>query len=170
MTRKRDRFLADALHEIAVGGEDEGAMIDDVVAEHRGEVAFRDRHADGIGETLAERPGRRFDARCMAVFWMARRDRAELAEALDLLDRHLLLAEKMKERIEQHRAVTGGEDESIAVGPSRVGRIEFQEAGEQHGRNIGSAHRQAGMAGLGFFDRIHGQRPNGIGHPIVLLA
>jgi transketolase N-terminal domain/subunit len=158
------------LQKLIVLHDDNGISIDDVVAEHRCEVAFRDRHADGIGESLAEGPGRGFDARCVAVFGMARRDRAELAEAFDLVDRHLLLAEKMKERVKQHRAVTRRENEAIAVGPSRVDRIEFQVAGEQHGRNIGRAHRQPGMSRLGVFDRIHRQRSNGIGHPVVLRA
>ena len=58
---------------------------------------------------------------------MARRHRAELAEVLDLLDRHGLVAEQMQQRIEQHRAVAGRQHEAVAVGPVRIGRIEFQE-------------------------------------------
>ena len=33
----------------------------------------------------------------------------------------------------------------------------------QHFGNIGHAHRCAGMSGVGFLDRIHTQRTNGIG-------
>ena len=106
----------------------------------------------------------------MAVLGMAGRERAELAEALDLVDRHLLVAEQMQQRIEQHRAVAGRQHEAVAVGPGRVGGIEFQEAGEQDGRHVGRAHRQAGMAGFGLLDRIHGERPDGIGHAVMLGA
>ena len=94
MPGERDRFLADALHQVAVGGEHVGRVIDDVVAEQRGEVALGDRHADGIGKPLAERTGRGLDAGRVAVFGMAGRERAELAEALDLADRHRLVAER----------------------------------------------------------------------------
>ena len=91
----------------------------------RREVALRDRHADRVAEALAERPGGGLDAGRMAVFGMAGRDRAELAEALDLVDRHRLVAEEMKQRIDQHRAVAGREHEPVAIGPVRLrpGRI-----------------------------------------------
>ena len=104
----------------------------------------------------------------MAVLRMPGRERAELAEALDLLDGHRLVAEEMQQRIEQHRAVAGREHEAVAVGPARIGRIEFQEAREQHGRDVGRAHRQAGMAGFRLLDRVHGERADGVGHAIVL--
>lgn len=78
---------------------------------------------------------------------MARRLRIELAERLDLIERHLLVAGKMQQRVEQHRAVTGGENEAVAVRPGWIGSVVFQELREQHGgRDIGRAHRQAGMA------------------------
>ena len=60
---ERDRLLADAFHQVAVGGEHVGAVIDDLAAEHGGEMPLGDRHADRVGEALAERPGRGLDAR-----------------------------------------------------------------------------------------------------------
>src|SRR5947207_799603 len=47
---KRDRLLADAFHEVAVGREHVGAVVDDLAAEFGCEVAFRDCHPDRIGE------------------------------------------------------------------------------------------------------------------------
>ena len=38
------------------------------------------------------------------------------------------IAEEMEQRVEQHRAVAGREHEAVAVGPFRIGRIEFQES------------------------------------------
>ncbi len=93
MPGERDGFLADAFHQVAVGNEHVGRVIDDVAAEHGGEVPLGDRHADRIGETLAERAGGGFDAGRVAVLRMAGGERAELAEALDLVDRHRLVAE-----------------------------------------------------------------------------
>jgi len=57
VARERNRLLADALHEVAVRRDDIGAVIDHVGAEFRGEMALRDRHADRVGEALAERAG-----------------------------------------------------------------------------------------------------------------
>ena len=106
----------------------------------------------------------------VAVLGMAGRERAHLPEALDLVDRHLLVAEKIKQRVDQHRAMTGREHETVAIGPCRIGGIEFEEAREQHRGNIGRAHRQTGMTGLRQFDRIHRQRADRVRHAIVLGA
>ena len=60
--------------------------------------------------------------------------------------------------------MAGGQHEAVAVGPVRLRRIEFHEAGEQHGGNIGHAHGHAGMAGIGLLHRVHGEGADGIGH------
>ena len=82
-------------------------MVHELGAELSGEMPLGDRHADRICKSLAERAGRRLDARREEAFRMAGRDRVQLAEALDLLDRHLFVAEEMKQRVDEHRAVTG---------------------------------------------------------------
>jgi hypothetical protein len=51
-----------------------------------------------------------------------------------------------------------------------IGGVEFQELGEQHGGDIGRAHRQAGMAGIGLLDGIHRQRADRIGHTVGIDA
>ena len=167
---ERDGFLTDAFHQVAVGSEHIGRVIDDGAAEHGGEVALRDRHADRVGQALAERPGGGFDAGRVAVLRVAGGERAELAEALELVDGHRLVAGEMQQRVQQHRAMAGREHEAVAVGPRRIGRVEFEEAREQHGGDIGRAHGQAGMAGIGLFDRVHCQRPDGIRHAVVIGA
>ena len=166
---ERDRFLADAFHQVAVGGEHIGVVIDDV-AELGGEMPLGDRHADRVGEALAERAGGGLDAGRDEIFRMARRQRAELAEALDLVERHRLVAGQIQQRIEQHRAVAGREHEAVAVGPVRIGGIELQELGEQHGRDVGHAHRHAGMAGFRLLHRVHGERADGVRHAVMLGA
>ena len=118
MSGERDRLLADAFHQVAVGGEHVGVVIDDV-AELRREMPFGDRHADRVGEPLAERSGGRLQAGRDEILRMAGRDRAQLAEAPQFLDRHPLVAEKMQQRVDQHRAMAGGQHEAVAVGPGR---------------------------------------------------
>ena len=164
MAGERNGFLRNAFHQVAVGGEHIRLVIDDGVAEHGCHVAFRHRHADGIGEALAERAGGGLDAGGVAIFRMTGRDRAGLTEALDLIDRHGRVAGEIEQGIHQHRAVAGRQHEAVAIGPFRVGGIELQELGKQHGRHVGGAHRQAGMAGIGLLHGVHGQRADGIGH------
>ena len=164
------RFLADAFHQAAVAGQNVGVVVDQIVSEGRIHDAFAEREADRIAETLAEWAGRRLDAGGMAVFGMTRRLRTDLAEILDLVDRHVLVAGEVEQRIKQHRAMASRQDEAVAVGPVRLPGIEFQEAREQHGGDVGGAHRQARMAGIGLLHGIHGKEADRIGHPVVLVA
>ena len=79
--------MADAFHQAAVAEEDVGAVVDDVVAvaiELGGEQLLGERHADRVGEALAERAGRRLDAGRDADLRMARRLAVQLAEVAQL--------------------------------------------------------------------------------------
>jgi hypothetical protein len=76
----------------------------------------------------------------------------------------------MQQRIEQHRAVSGREHEPVAIGPNGIGRVEFQETGEQHRRDVGCPHGQAGMARLGLLHGIHRERADGVRHFHMLGA
>ena len=125
------------------------------------------READRIAEALAERPGGRLDARRMAVFGMAGGLAAELAEVLQLIERHVGIAGQMQQRIEQHRAVAGREDEAVAVGPVRLRGVELQELREQDGGDVGHAHGHAGMAGVRLLYGVHGEGPDGVCHVAV---
>ena len=63
---ERARLVRDAFHQAAVAEEHVGVVVDDVVAgpvELRGEQLLGERHADRVGEALAERAGGGFDAR-----------------------------------------------------------------------------------------------------------
>ena len=130
VTGERDGLMADAFHQAAVAAEHIGEVVLQIAAELFFQLALGNRHADGIGNTLAERAGGGFDAGGMAVFRMAGRLGAELAELLDVLDGHILVARQIEQRVEQHRAVAGRQDETIAVCPERRLRIEFQVTGE----------------------------------------
>ena len=152
-----DRLLADAFHEIAVGGQHVGVVVDEIVAELGVEHALGEGHADGRGEPLAERPGGGLDAGRHEVLRVPRRLRVELAEALQLVEAHAGDARQMQERVEQHGAVPGRQDEAVAVRPARVGGIVFEEPREQHRGDVGGAHRQAGMAGFRLLDGVHGE-------------
>ena len=164
MPGQRNRFVAETLHQAAVAGDDISIVIDELVAEARVDQALRQRHADRGGDPLPERPRRGLDAGRMAVFGMARRLRSPLPECLELIQRHALIAGQVQQRIQQHRAVAGRQHEAVAIRPGRIGRIEFQEAREQHGGDVGHAHRHARMARFGFFNGVDGQKADRIGH------
>src|SRR5215468_2536594 len=102
-------------------------MVDDLLAELGRKHAFRERHADGGRNTLPERSGGRLDALGVKILGMSGRQRAQLAEVLDLVKRHVRITGEVEQRIEQHRAVTGRENESVTVRPVRSVCIELQK-------------------------------------------
>ena len=94
----------------------------------------------------------------MAVFGVARATGTELAEILELVQRRLLVTGQVQQTVQQHGAVTGGQNEAVAVRPVRFGRVELQKLGKQNGRDVRHAHRHAGVAGIGFLHAFGGQK------------
>ena len=165
------RFGRHALLEIAVRGDDVGPVIDDravgtVGVELGGESALGDGHADRVGQALAERTGRGFDAGRQAVLRVARRDAAPLAERLEVVHRDRV-AGQVEQRVQQHAGVPGRQDEAVAIRPVRVRRGVAQEArpdGVGHRRR---AHRGTRVARVGLLDAIDGQRADGVDGELV---
>ncbi len=164
VARQGDGFLGNAFHQAAVAGQHIGLVIDEVIAEAGGQVALGNGKAHGIGKALAQGPGGGFNAGGMAIFRVARGLGAQLPEVLELLQRHVLVARQKQQRIQQHGAVAGGENEAVAIRPMRIAGIKIEELGEQHRGKIRRTHGQAGMAGIGFLDGIHAEGANRIGH------
>ena len=167
---KRDGFVADAFHEAAVTAQDIGEVALQVGAEFLFKLALGNRHADGVGDALAERAGCGFDAGRVAIFGVAGGLGTELTETLDLVDRHVLVARQIKQRVKKHRAMTCRQHEAVAIRPERRLGIEFQVTGEENGGDISGAHRQTGMAGIGLLHCIHGKKSDRICHPVVFVA
>ena len=131
MAGKRGGLVADALHEAAVAGDDEGVVVDDVVAELRAKTTFGDRHADGVGETLAERPGGHFDARGVVCLGMAGCERAPLAEGFDVVELEPVAGEvRTSSTAGSTRDRWRGR--TVTVGPVWVRRIVMHHAAEEH--------------------------------------
>src|SRR6185437_10050511 len=88
MAGERRGLGAHALHHVAVATYRVDVVAEDleiraIVA--AGEPRLGDRHADAVRDALAERTGRRLDARHPSIFGMTRRLAAELAEAADIV-------------------------------------------------------------------------------------
>ena len=91
--------------------------------------ALGDRHADAHSAALTQGPGRRLDARGTMIFRVARTFAVQLPEALDVVESDcefagvamlgigLFDAGEMQHRIEQHRGVSVGQHEAVAVRP-----------------------------------------------------
>ena len=88
--------------------------------------------------------------------------RTQLAEILELVDRQRI-AGQMQQRVQQHRAVAVRQHETVAVPPAWIARVVLEEVAPQHLRNIGHAHRRAGMSGVRGLHGIHGKGADGIG-------
>ena len=86
---------------------------------------FRQRHAHRVGETLSQRAGRGFYARRISVFRMAGRLGMKLAETLDFLHRQVVAGE-VQQGINQHRTMSIGQHEPVAVHPFGIGGVVTQ--------------------------------------------
>ena len=159
-------LVRDAFHQAAVTGKDPGEVIDDGVTgtvELAGQQFFGQRHADRIGQPLPQRAGGGFHARGHAHFGVAGGFGMQLAEVLDVVDGEVVAAQ-VQQRVQQHRAMTIGEHEAVAVEPGGIGRAVLEVRRPQGHGNVGHAHRHAGVAGLRLLDGIHGQHTHGVGH------
>ena len=132
----------------------------------RGQVRFGHGHAHAHRKALAQRAGGHFDAGREAVLGMPGRLAAPLPEVLDLVQREIVTGE-MQQRIQQHGAVPARQDEAIAIGPAGIARVVAQELGPQHVGHRRGAHRQTGMAGVGFLHAVDGQEANGIDAELI---
>ena len=164
MTGQRDRLVAEPFHQAPIADHHVGIMVDTFVAKAAIQQALRQRHANSRGDSLPQRTCRRFDAWRMSVFGMPGRLRAPLPEGPELVERHAPMTRQIQQRIQQHRAVTGRQNEPIPVRPCRVGRVEFEEPGEQHRRHIGHPHRHTRVTGLGLLNRVDRKKANRVRH------
>ena len=89
------------------------------------------------------------------------RDRAPLAERLEVVEAHLVAGE-VEQRVQQHRRVPGREHEPVAVGPVRVRRRVAEVARPQRVRHRRGAHRRARVPGVGLLDAVDREGPDGV--------
>ena len=166
---QRAGFGLHAFDHVAVAREHIGVVVDDLVAGPvvaHGQVGFGQRHADRIGDALAEWARGRLDPLGQMAFRVPRSQAAPLAEALDLLQRQVI-AGQVEQRVEQHRPVARGQDEAVAVRPRRVRRVVAQEAGPEDVGHRRRAHGEARMAGVGMLDGVHGQEADGVDRQVI---
>ena len=163
MPGEADGFVVDAFHQAAVASDHPGAVIDQIVAIQRIEVTLGNRHADRGRQALAQRAGRRFDACELEILGMSGAGAVELAEIANVVDRRPRIAREVKRRIGEHRTMARRQDESVAVGPTRVGRIKFQIVRIKDRRDIGHAHGHPRMTAVCGLDGVHRKCADSVG-------
>ena len=156
---ERRRFLADALHHVAVRADRVDVVIDELPAgavEAVRQEALGDRHADRVCESLPERAGRDLDARGVSALGVPGRARPPLAELLEVVEAEVVTAQ-VQQRVLQHARVAGAQHEAVAAGPGGVPRVDAQKPLEQGVGERRQRHRRARMPGVGLLDRVHRQ-------------
>ncbi len=69
---------------------------------------------------------------------------------------------EVQQRIQQHRAMPGGEHEAVAPQPVRTLGVEAQEVMPKREGEIGAAHRHAGMPGVGLLHTVGGEQAHAV--------
>jgi hypothetical protein len=163
--RQRAYLVGDSLHQAAIAAERIGVVVDDGEAgavEFIGKELLRERHADRIRHSLAERAGRGLNTQREVVLGVTRGLAAQLPERLQVLDLEGV-AGQIKQGIQQHRAVPVGQHEAVAIDPARVARVVPEEAPPQDLGDVRHAHGHARVARIRPLHGVHGQCADGVG-------
>ena len=164
-TGQGSHFVGDAFHQAAVAQERIGVVVHNVVAravELRRQGFLGQRETNGVGNALPQRAGRGFDTRRVTVFRVPRSLGVQLPEVLDVVNANVVPAQ-VQQGVLQHGAMAVRQYKTVTVGPLRVGRVVAQVIVPQYLGDIRHTHGRTRVAGLGFLNRIHAQRANGVG-------
>ena len=121
-----------------------------------------ERHAHGSRDALAQGAGGHVDARGIVHVGVALKVAADMAQGLEvLLGEEATLGEG---RIQRGSAVALGEHEAVAVGATRVCRIDVHLLEVEVGDDVGGAERTTGVPGLRCVRADHDPPPDLIGN------
>ena len=118
-------------------------------------------HADRVRQALPERAGGGLDALGVPVLRVAGGERAPLAQLLEVVELEPETGQ-VELDVEGQAGVPGGEDEPVAPGPVRVGRVVPHRALEERVRQRCQAHRGARVTTAAVFDGLRGEHPDGV--------
>ena len=130
------------------------------------QMAFSQCHTNSVCNTLTQRACCYFNACCMFVFGVTGCQRVSLAEVLQVFDCQTI-AEYMQQGVQQSRAVTCGQDESVSVVPVGVSGIYLHFFCPQCVSSGSCAQRQTGVTALCFLDCFCRQETQGIDCQII---
>ena len=166
---QRGSLVRDALHQVAVAQHCKGVVVHHIKAGtvvDRGEVLLGNGHADGHRDALPQRAGGHFHSIRVAALGVAGGPRAPLAEAFQIVQRHIVAGEKQRP-IQQRRGVSIRQHKTVPVGPLGVRRIVLHQLVKQQIGHRRATQRSAGMAAIGLFHLVHGQQPQGVDGELI---
>jgi len=76
----------------------------------------------------------------------------------------------MQQAVQQHRTVTGRQDKAVPIEPLGMGWVVPEKLRPQHIGHGCRAHRQTGMAAIGFLDSVHRQETNCVDAQMIQLG
>src|SRR3970282_1224110 len=114
-----------------------------------------DSHADPGGETLTEGPGGHLDAQPVVDLGMPGCVTPPLSEGAEVIETEREPAQ-VEQRVEQHRPMAIGKDESIPIRPLGCGWVYLEEPTPQSHRDVGHAHRHSGVTAVRLLDCVPG--------------
>lgn len=156
-TRQRANLVRDAFHHATVTHKCIGVVINNIMARAvklRAQRAFCNRKTYCVSNALTQWAGSGFYASGIAIFRVTWRFRMQLAEVFQFFHRQIIASE-VQQAIDQHRAVTIRQDETVTISPVWIGWIMVQVITPQNFGNICHAHRGAGVAGIRFLHCVH---------------
>ena len=171
----RGGLATDALLEVAVAADGVDVVVERRLAgcgvrvEHAALAAGGHRHADRVGDALAQRTGGGLDAGGVAVLGVTGGLAAPGAQRLEVLELEAPAAEE-ELRVERDRAVAAGEHEPVAAGPLRVSGVVPHHLLEEEVRRGREAHRGAGVAVADLLHGIHGEDSRSVDSQLVDLG
>mmetsp|Transcript_60835 Transcript_60835/g.161167 ORF Transcript_60835/g.161167 Transcript_60835/m.161167 type:complete len:209 (+) Transcript_60835:2280-2906(+) len=129
-------------------------------------MGFRHGHADRVGDALAERAGGDLDASGDVVLRVAGRERAQLAELPQVVEREVV-AGQVEHAVLERARVTVREHEAVAVGPLGVSRRVLHHLCPQLVRDWGAAHCGTRVARVGLLHHVRRQHTHQIDAPLL---
>ncbi len=166
---QRSRLVRHPFHQVAIAQQRIGVVIHHLKSGpvvDRCQVLLRHRHAHRHRDALSQRPGRHFHAVRVPALRVARRLRAPLPEALQVVQRHVVAGQKQR-RVEQRRRVSIRKHKPVPIRPLRVRRIVLHQLVKQQVRNRRAAQRRSRVAAVGLLHRIHGQQPQRVNGQLI---
>src|SRR6266853_6900017 len=182
MSGNGSSFRGNTLHHVAIAAKCPDVVIEQLKSgaiKILRQPALSYGHTHAVGNALSKRSGGCLDARSQTVFWMARRFTAQLPKVLNLVERngqcvenfalwtHFANASEMQQRVQQHRGVSIGEHEAIAIRPDRIFRVIAQKLLPQAIGYRSQRHRSAWVARVCFLYRVHRKSSNRIDTQLI---
>mmetsp|Transcript_105606 Transcript_105606/g.235785 ORF Transcript_105606/g.235785 Transcript_105606/m.235785 type:complete len:264 (+) Transcript_105606:333-1124(+) len=124
----------------------------------RGEVGLCSRQADGVGDAHAQRSRGHLDASRLEVLRMSRRLRAPLPKLFDIFNGDAGVACEVEQRVLEHATMARGQDESVAIHPFGVFRVEVHLLCEEHIADWRLPHGCSRVSAVGLVHGIYGKK------------